>query len=51
MRNLSNYIVHCPIKNIRLDANGRPYEQTPYGKVMLSAKTGVLDSKIKARTV
>lgn len=49
MRNLSDYIVHCPIKVIKFDTNGRPYEQTPYGKVMLSAKTGVLDSKIKAR--
>lgn len=49
MRNLDNYIVHCPIENIQWDDNNRPYEQTPYGKIMLSSKSGVLDSKIKSR--
>jgi hypothetical protein len=51
MRNLENYIVHCPVENIQWDEHDRPYEQTPNGKIMLSIKSGTLQTKIKTRNV
>jgi len=32
------YIITSKIENIQLDSLGRPYEQTPNGKMMLSNK-------------
>lgn len=32
------YIITCKVENIQLDSLGRPYEQTPNGKMMLSNK-------------
>ena len=32
----SGYFIHCNIEDVKFDEYNRPYEQTQYGKVMLS---------------
>ena len=45
MKNLSNYIVTCPIENVLWNESGQPYELIHGAKVILShKKTSVLNS-------